>query len=106
VLGVYDAAGRPWTLGMTHPLGAAAASVLTPLLEAAQPAGRLLPSRFQELQVEWLRLPELLVAEVSCTHLDGGRRLRQPAKFVRWRPDREPANCRLGQEADDLLPKS
>lgn len=53
----------------------------------------------QELQVEWLRLPEVLVAEVSCTHLDGGRHLRQPAKFLRWRLDREPTSCRFSISA-------
>ena len=94
VLGVYDEMGLPWTLGMTHPLGSDAAAVLAPLLEAAQPAERLLPSRFQEMLVDWLRLPEVLVAEVSCHHIDGGHRLRQAAKFIRWRPDRQPTSCR------------
>src|SRR6266542_1022380 len=28
---------------------------------------------------------------------DAGRWLRQPAQFIRWRPDREPADCHLDQ---------
>jgi len=37
-----------------------------------------------------------LVAEVRYEHMDGGR-LRHPARFVRWRPDRDPASCGYAQ---------
>jgi ATP-dependent DNA ligase len=36
------------------------------------------------------------VVEVGYTHMDGGR-LRHPARFVRWRPDRDPASCGFAQ---------
>ncbi len=36
------------------------------------------------------------VAEVSDDHIDQ-RRLRQPARFKRWRDDREPASCTFAQ---------
>jgi ATP-dependent DNA ligase len=39
--------------------------------------------------------PEL-VAEVRFNQLDGGR-LRHPAQFLRWRPDRNPRSCRFDQ---------
>jgi hypothetical protein len=38
------------------------------------------------------------VCEVAYTTLDGGGRwLRQPARFLRWRPDRSPEDCSLEQ---------
>ena len=40
----------------------------------------------------WWTLPAELVVEVAFHHDDGGL-LRHPARFVRWRPDREPAEC-------------
>ena len=39
--------------------------------------------------------PEL-VAEVRYNHMDG-RRLRHPAQFLRWRPDRDPTSCGFDQ---------
>jgi ATP-dependent DNA ligase len=36
------------------------------------------------------------VAEVRYNHMDMGR-LRHPAKFLRWRPDRDPISCGFGQ---------
>ena len=39
--------------------------------------------------------PEL-VAEVRFNQLDGGR-LRHPAQFLRWRPERDPQSCRFDQ---------
>jgi ATP-dependent DNA ligase len=36
------------------------------------------------------------VVEVTCNQVDGGR-LRHPAHFVRWRPDREPSGCLADQ---------
>jgi ATP-dependent DNA ligase len=37
-----------------------------------------------------------LVAEVAYEQLQGDR-LRHGARFLRWRPDREPASCRYDQ---------
>ncbi len=36
------------------------------------------------------------VVEVRYEHMDGGR-LRHPARFVRWRPDRDPRSCGYAQ---------
>jgi ATP-dependent DNA ligase len=55
-------------------------------------AGRWTPG----MTLDWVPLAPERVAEVSYTQVDG-RRLRHPAKLVRWRPDREPASCRIDQ---------
>ncbi|MBM3662692.1 MAG: ATP-dependent DNA ligase [Actinobacteria bacterium] len=47
-------------------------------------------------QDEWMPLDGSLVVEVTCENADHGR-LRHPARFVRWRPDREPGSCDLAQ---------
>jgi ATP-dependent DNA ligase len=55
------------------------------------------PSRWksdEELQWEGLR-PEL-VCEVQFDHITG-RRIRHGAKFIRWRPDKEPSECGIDQ---------
>jgi ATP-dependent DNA ligase len=44
----------------------------------------------------WEPLPLVLVAEVAYEQLQGDR-LRHGARFLRWRPDRDPASCRYDQ---------
>jgi len=44
----------------------------------------------------WFPLRPELVAEVGFNQLTAGR-LRHPARFVRWRPDREAASCTYDQ---------
>ncbi|MGH8959384.1 MAG: ATP-dependent DNA ligase [Acidimicrobiia bacterium] len=75
---VMDLADHPW-----------AASVAEAV---AQPGSRWNPEK--DLSFTPLR-PEL-VAEVRFNQLDGGR-LRHPAQFLRWRPDRDPRSCRFEQ---------
>jgi ATP-dependent DNA ligase len=77
----------PYVIEMAeHPWGGA-------VEEAAAYAGsRWNPGK--DLSFTPLR-PEL-VAEVRFNQLDGGR-LRHPAQFLRWRPDRDPRSCRFGQ---------
>ena len=55
-------------------------------------AGRWEPG----MTMDWVPLAPTRVCEVSYTQIDG-RRLRHPAKLVRWRPDREPSSCRMDQ---------
>lgn len=50
----------------------------------------------------WVPLRCELVAEVGYQGLTSGR-LRHPAKFVRWRPDKTPAECRYDQ-LDQAVP--
>ena len=90
---VVDLADHPWA-------GVAA--------EAADyPGSRWNP----EKDLSFIPLRPELVAEVRFNQLDGGR-LRHPAQFLRWRPDRDPLSCGFDQlEAnssfrfDDILSK-
>jgi ATP-dependent DNA ligase len=65
-----------------------------PMGRLAGAAGRWTP----DMELDWVPLAPARVLEVSYTQADG-HRLRHPAKFVRWRPDREPGSCRLDQIA-------
>jgi len=60
-------------------------------------AGRWDP---KEMDADWIPLRPDRVIEVTYDHLDG-RRFRHPARFVRWRPDRDP-----GSRAFDQLPEA
>jgi ATP-dependent DNA ligase len=81
---VVPLAGHPWENGFL--LGGGATGRL---LGAA---GRWAPGMTQD----WIPLAPTLVAEVAYTQVDG-HRLRHPARFRRWRPDREPESCLLEQ---------
>jgi ATP-dependent DNA ligase len=50
------------------------------------------------MELEWVPLAPARVAEVAYTQLDGIR-FRHPARFRRWRPDRDPRSCTLEQLA-------
>ena len=76
--------GHPWEHGFLLAGGA------TGRLKGA--AGRWEPG----MTMDWVPLAPTRVCEVSYTQIDG-RRLRHPAKLVRWRPDREPSSCRMDQ---------
>ena len=77
----------PYVVDLTeHPWAGVAAAA------AASPGSRWNPEK--DLSFTPLR-PEL-VAEVRFNQLDGGR-LRHPAQFLRWRPDRDPLSCRFDQ---------
>jgi ATP-dependent DNA ligase len=55
-------------------------------------AGRWTP----EMTMDWTPVEPVLVAEVGYDQLDGDR-LRHPARFLRWRLDREPRSCTFDQ---------
>jgi ATP-dependent DNA ligase len=82
---VVPLAGHPWEEGF---------------LLGGGPQGRLpgAAGRWSaaEMELDWIPLAPALVCEVRYDHLDGDR-FRHPARFVRWRPDRDPASCRLEQ---------
>jgi ATP-dependent DNA ligase len=77
--------GHPWEHGF--------------LLEGS-PIGRLkgAAARWspEEMSLDWIPIAPVRVAEVSYDHLDA-RRLRHPARFRRWRPDRQPRSCTFAQ---------
>jgi ATP-dependent DNA ligase len=76
--------GHPWERGFLTGGG--------PMGRLKGAAGRWVPG----MTMDWVPLRPELVAEVSYTHVDG-HRLRHPARFVRWRPDRDRRSCLLDQ---------
>jgi ATP-dependent DNA ligase len=56
-------------------------------------AGRWAPG---EMALDWIPVAPTRVVEVGYDHLDG-RRLRHPARFRRWRTDRDPRSCTFAQ---------
>jgi ATP-dependent DNA ligase len=46
--------------------------------------------------MDWVPVAPDLVAEVAYTAADG-ERFRHPARFRRWRPDRDPRSCTFDQ---------
>ena len=58
-------------------------------------AGRWLP----EMGLDWVPLRPDRVAEVTYDQVDGIR-FRHPARFKRWRPDRDAASCTIDQLAE------
>lgn len=49
-----------------------------------------------ERDLSWEPVRIERVAEITCNQVTGGR-LRHPARFVRWRPDRAPEGCSTDQ---------
>lgn len=78
-------AGHPWERGFgleRSPLGRLAGS-----------AGRWSPD---EMERDWIPLRPERVCEIAYDTIDE-HRLRYPARFVRWRPDRDASSCRFDQ---------
>jgi ATP-dependent DNA ligase len=118
LLGLYDTDGRLEHVGITSSFSeeqrarllATLRPLVTPLeghpwehgfLLAGSPIGRLRGSagRWTPAMVrDWLPVRPELVCEVAYDQLDGGR-FRHPARFLRWRPDREPESCTTEQLA-------
>jgi ATP-dependent DNA ligase len=99
ILGLYDDDGELHIVGHTSSFKAKQKRELLDLLEPYRTGeqGHGEPSRWksdEELVWEGLR-PELVV-EVNFDHITGNR-IRHGAKFVRWREDKEPEECRLSQ---------
>jgi ATP-dependent DNA ligase len=82
---VVPLAGHPWAHGF---------------LVTGSPIGRLkgAAARWspEEMAQDWTPVAADLVCEVAFDQLDDYR-LRHPARFRRWRPDRDPASCTLDQ---------
>jgi ATP-dependent DNA ligase len=103
LLGLYDEEGKLDHVGFTSSIPADQKAELTRRLEALieppgftgdAPGG---PSRWSsERTSEWQPLAPKLVAEVRYDHVSGGR-FRHGTKFLRWRPDKAPTQCRKDQ---------
>jgi len=105
LLGLYDDEGLLHHVGFTSGIKAADKPALTKKLEALikppgftgrAPGG---PSRWStDRSAEWKPLAPKIVIEVQYDHFTGGR-FRHGTKFLRWRPDKKPAQCGLAQVA-------
>jgi ATP-dependent DNA ligase len=105
LLGLYDDDGRLNHVGFTSSIKDAEKPGLTRRLEALvappgftgrAPGG---PSRWStDRSGDWQPLRPELVAEVCYDHVSGGR-FRHGTTFLRWRPDKAPAQCRMSQIA-------
>jgi ATP-dependent DNA ligase len=108
LLGLYNDAGQLDHVGFTSAIPAKERVVLTKKLEALveppgfsgrAPGG---PSRWStERSRDWQPLRAELVVEVRYDHITGDR-FRHGTKFLRWRPDKAPEQCRK----DQLLPEA
>ena len=99
VLGLRHADGMTPHLGVSRALPPVALGALMDMLESLGAEESAIPSRWQHDAVPpWRRLPAELGCEVQAASLiDAGRWLRQPATFLRWRPDLTPADCGFDQ---------
>lgn len=103
LLGLYDDKGLLHHVGFSSSFKANEKPALTKKLEALikppgftgnAPGG---PSRWAtERSAEWQPLAPKLVVEVQYDHFTGGR-FRHGTKFLRWRPDKKPAMCKMDQ---------
>jgi ATP-dependent DNA ligase len=110
LLGLYDEAGKLDHVGFTSTVAMADRAALTERLEALigapgftgdAPGG---PSRWStERTGEWEPLRPALVVEVRYDHVTGGR-FRHGTKFLRWRPDKAPEQCRKDQLQPEARP--
>ncbi len=103
LLGLYNKAGELDHVGFTSSISAKARPSLTrklkklikpPGFTGKAPGG---PSRWSNKRsTEWQPLGPRLVVEVQFDHFTGGR-FRHGTKFLRWRPDKKPAECMIKQ---------
>jgi ATP-dependent DNA ligase len=103
LLGLYDAEGLLHHVGFTSAFADEDKPALTrrlkklikpPGFTGDAPGG---PSRWSTRRsAEWQPLAPELVVEVTYDHVTGGR-FRHGTDLVRWRPDKPPRQCELGQ---------
>ena len=103
LLGLYDDGGLLHHVGFTSNIPTAEKPAVTKRLEklvrapgftGQAPGG---PSRWStERSSEWSPLAAKLVVEVRYDHFAGGR-FRHATSFLRWRPDKAPAQCTITQ---------
>jgi len=103
LLGLYDEDGLLHHVGFTSNIPrddrAALTERLKQLVEPPGFTGRAPggPSRWStERSGEWQPLQSTLVAEVRYDHFSAGR-FRHGTSFLRWRPDKAPAQCTFDQ---------
>jgi ATP-dependent DNA ligase len=112
LLGLFNEQGQLDHVGFTSSIPAAEKSALTERLEGLigppgftgdRPGG---PSRWStERTGEWEPLRHELVVEVRYDHVTGNR-FRHGTKFLRWRPDKAPEQCRMEQLCPEVRPEA
>lgn len=112
LLGLYDGHGKLDHVGFTSAISAAQRPILTKKLEKLRgspgftgnaPGG---PSRWSsERSAAWVPLKPKLVAEVAYDQVTGDR-FRHGTRFVRWRPDKAPAQCTFDQMQREKRPSA
>jgi ATP-dependent DNA ligase len=110
LLGLYNDEGRLDHVGFTSAIPADERTALTRRLEALveapgftgnAPGG---PSRWStDRSGDWEPLRPELVVEVRYDHVTGNR-FRHGTKFLRWRPDKAPEQCRFDQLEHEARP--
>ncbi len=103
LLGLYNASGQLDHVGFSSSFTEEERRELEPILlplreppgfTGKAPGG---PSRWsQGRSTEWEPLRPALVCEVRYDHFSGGR-FRHGTKFLRWRPEKKPAQCTFEQ---------
>jgi ATP-dependent DNA ligase len=99
ILGLYDDAGELHVVGHTSGFSAKQKRELIAKLEPYRTyeRGSGEPSRWKsDEELVWEGLRPELVAEVAFEHITG-QRIRHGAKFMRWREDKDPEECRVEQ---------
>jgi ATP-dependent DNA ligase len=103
LLGLYDDDGRLDHVGFCSSFNAEERleleRIVLPLREPPGFTGKAPggPSRWaQGRSTEWEPLRPVLVCEVRYDHFSGGR-FRHGTKFLRWRPEKKPAQCTFEQ---------
>src|SRR6185436_19768034 len=109
LLGLYDEEGLLHHVGFSSSFNAPAKPALTKTLEKLiKPPGFTGnahggPSRWAtERSAEWQPLAPKLVVEIQYDHFTGGR-FRHGTKFLRWRPDKKPEQCKFDQVKKNRL---
>jgi ATP-dependent DNA ligase len=110
LLGLYNHEGKLDHVGFTSAIPAEERPALTRRLEALveapgftgnAPGG---PSRWStDRSGDWEPLRPELVVEVRYDHVTGNR-FRHGTKFLRWRPDKAPEQCRMDQLQHEARP--
>jgi ATP-dependent DNA ligase len=98
ILGLYDD-GTLRVVGHTSGLSAKRKRELVGELAPYETGerGSADPSRWAaDRELEWINLRPELVVEVTFDHVSAGR-IRHGAKILRWREDKDPADCRFDQ---------
>ncbi len=99
ILGLFDEEGRLREVGHTSGFTARQKRELVEKLAPYETGerGSGEPSRWNNARdLEWVKLRPELVIEISFDHTSNDR-IRHGAKLLRWREDKNPADCRMEQ---------